>query len=308
MPSGGLRPDEVPIDTDTVRRLVAAQFPQWSALPVTPVARSGWDNATYRLGADLAVRLPRLPRWVGQVAREQRWLPRLAPQLPLPVPTPLAQGGPGEGYPFPWSVYGWIEGETADRAPVADQSAAAVELARFFAALQGIDATGGPPPESSNGFRGTSFADERDSPVVERRIRAMIAELDGLADTVGLTAVYEAARAAPEWLGPPVWVHGDPAPTNLLTRDGRVCAVIDFGTLAVGDPACDLIVAWTLLDAGSRETFRAKLGVDDDTWARGRGWGLIEVVPSRAELAHPERGSAARRRIAELVDDCRRVG
>jgi aminoglycoside phosphotransferase (APT) family kinase protein len=153
MPASGLRPGEVPVDVALVRRLVAAQFPQWAGLPIRPVGLSGVDNATYRLGEDMSVRLPRLPRWVGQVEREQRWLP-LAPHLPLPIPVPLVRGVPGEGYPFPWSVYRWLDGENADLGRIADPRRAAIALADFLAALRSVDPAGGPPPESSNGFRG----------------------------------------------------------------------------------------------------------------------------------------------------------
>ncbi|MEP6953697.1 MAG: aminoglycoside phosphotransferase family protein [Solirubrobacteraceae bacterium] len=279
-----------------VQRLVSAQFPEWADLPIRPVASPGWDNMTYRLGDGLSVRLPRFERWVGQVEREQTWLPRLAPHLPLPIPVPRAVGAPGEGYPFPWSVYEWLDGE-----PVAPGTLRADELAAFLAALQAIDATEGPPPQSSNGFRGAALADERDSPVVAARVRARIAALDGLAGTDSLTAVWEAGLAAPQWHGPGVWVHGDPAPTNLLAAGGRLTAVIDFGTLAVGDPAVDLIAAWTVVRADAREAFRAALGVDDATWARGRVWGLVAMLPHPAELAGAGRELAARRRIDGLL-------
>lgn len=294
-----LRPGEVPIDTALVRRLVAAQFPQWAELPVRPVDASGVDNATYRLGEDMSVRLPRLPRWVGQVEREQRWLPRLAPRLPLPIPAPLARGVPGEGYPFPWSVYRWLDGKNATLDHIADPRRAAVELAGFFAALQAIDASEGPPPEWSNGFRGVPLGDERDSATVETRVRPKIAALKGLVDTDGLTAVWEAALAAPAWDGPPVWIHGDPAPANLLARDGHLSAVIDFGTMAVGDPACDLIAAWAFVPAEARAVFRAELNVDDATWARGRAWGLTSCLPSPEDLAD----DGIRRRLDEFVAD-----
>jgi aminoglycoside phosphotransferase (APT) family kinase protein len=301
-----LRPDEVFIDVALVRRLVAAQFPEWAHLPIRPVGASGVDNATYRLGEDMSVRLPRLPRWIGQVEREQRWLPRLAPLLPLAVPIPIARGVPGEGYPFPWSIYRWLEGENATLDRIADPRRAAIELAEFFTALQGIDAAGGPPPEWSNGFRGVPLDDERDSPVVASRMRARIAALEGLVDTDAVTAVWETARSAPPWDGPPVWIHGDPAPANMLTQEGRLSAVIDFGTLAVGDPACDLIAAWGFLTAETRDVFRATLSVDDATWARGRGWGLTACLPSPADLTDltdPARADPARRRLDELVAD-----
>jgi aminoglycoside phosphotransferase (APT) family kinase protein len=306
--AGDERPEAVHIDVALVRRLLAAQFPHWASLPITPVTKPGVDNVTYRLGTEMSVRLPRFARWEGQVTREQRWLPRLAPHLPLTVPVPLAIGAPGEGYRFPWSVYQWLDGENADLERIADKRQAATDLAGFIAALQGIDPTGGPPPEWSNGFRGVPLADGRDSPVVAARIGSRIAALRGLVDTDAVTAAWEAALAAPAWDGAPVWVHGDPAPGNLLAMDGRLSAVIDFGTLAVGDPACDLIAAWAFLSPETRHAFRARLGVDDATWARGRGWGLSAVLPSPAELsdADPERAARARRQLDELIADHQR--
>lgn len=296
--------DAVQVDVPVVRRLIAAQFPGWAGLPIVPVATQGVDNVTFRLGGDMSVRLPRFARWEGQVAREQRWLPRLAPHLPLPVPVPLAQGEPSAEYPFPWSVYRWLDGEQASLDRVADPRRAAVELAEFLLALRRVDAAGGPEPEWSNGFRGVPVDDERDSAIHATRMRARIAALDGLVDTAGVTAAWEAALAAPPWDGPPVWIHGDPAPGNLLVRDGRLAAVIDFGTMAVGDPACDLIAAWAFLDAETRPVFRETLGVDDATWARGRAWGLSAVLPSPVELeGESARAAQARRRLGGLVAD-----
>jgi aminoglycoside phosphotransferase (APT) family kinase protein len=209
-------------------------------------------------------------------------------------------------HPFPWSVYRWLEGENATLERITDPRKAAIDLAGFFAALQRIDPAGGPPPEWSNGFRGVPMGDGRDSAVVEARIRTRIAALDGLVDTDAVTAVYEAALAAPAWDAPPVWIHGDPAPANMLATDGRLSAVIDFGTLAVGDPACDLIAAWTFLDAETRGVFRATPPVDDATWARGRGWGLTGILPSPADLTDPVRAAHARRRLDEIIADHRR--
>lgn len=297
--------DGVTIDAALVRRLVAAQFPGWAHLPVEPVAKSGVDNATFRLGDSMSVRLPRYPRWIGQVAREQRWLPRLAPHLPLPIPVPLAQGEPGEGYPFPWSVYRWIDGEDATPERLSDPRQAAHDLAGFLAALHRIDSTDGPPPELSNGFRGVPMGDERDSCAVETRIRPKIAALKGLVDTDAVTALWESALKAPAWDGPPVWIHGDPVPANMLASNGKLTAVIDFGTMAVGDPACDLIAAWQLPSTEAREVFRATLPVDDATWARGRGWGLASVLPVPADLtdADPDHAANVRRKLDELLAD-----
>lgn len=309
-----LRPEEVPTDAGLVRRLLAAQFPRWAGLPVAPVRASGMDNATYRLGDELSVRLPRFARWVGQVDREHHWLPLLAPQLPLPVSEPLAKGAPGQGYPFPWSVYRWLDGEVPDAddpASIADPGEAAVQLADFIRALQRISPAGGPPPQWSNAFRGVPMGSGDDSIAVEARVRPKLAALAGLVDTAALTEVWESALAAPAWDRPPLWIHGDLAPGNLLARDGRLSAVIDFGTLGVGDPACDLMVAWTFLPAAGREAFRTALPVDHATWVRGRGWGLACCLPDPevlADGADPARAARARRVLDEIVADHRADG
>ena len=259
--------DEVATDASLVRRLLAARFSQWADLPIERVRSAGTDNAIYRLGDDMAVRLPRT-RWAtGQVELEHRWLPRLAPQLPLAIPTPLAIGDPAEGYPWRWSVYRWLEGENATRDRVRDLREAATDLAGFITALQHIDPAGGPRADEGR-TRGVPLAER------ERTTRAAIASLHGVVDTDAVTFRWEEALRAPEWAGPGVWLHGDLNEGNLLVRHGRLCAVIDFGAMAVGDPACDLMVAWTLLTAESRDVFRAALPFDDATWERARGWAL----------------------------------
>ena len=269
--------DEVEVNVLLVTRLLAVQFPRWAGLPIAPVRSAGTDNALYRLGDDMAVRLPRTHWAVDDVAKEQRWLPRLAPHLPLAVPVPLVQGASGEGYPWPWSVYRWIEGEDAARGRIADPCRAAAGLARFVAALQGVDPTGGPLPGAHNSYRGAPLS-ERDTPT-----RAALASLRELQeqgrmqnplDLGAAAAAWQAALQAPAWHGPPVWLHGDLLPGNLLLRQGRLCGVIDFGCLGVGEPAMDLTPAWTLFTGQAREVYRAALGVDDATWARGRGWAL----------------------------------
>lgn len=267
-----------------VSRLVAGQFPHWADERVRPVGKPGVDNSTFRLGDTMMVRLPRFERWIGQVVREQRWLPYLAPHLPLPIPKPLAQGAPAEGFPYPWSVYEWLPGERTDLAGLTDLRRTAADLAEFLAALQSINATDGPPPEWSNGFRGCDLADPRDSPVVASYMTHRIDRLDGILDTGPIRALWARGLAAPVWSSPPVWVHGDPAPGNLLAGDGNLSAVIDFGTLAVGDPAVDLIGAWTLLDPDGRVVFRENLGVDEDTWLRGRVWGLSSLLPAPDDI------------------------
>lgn len=304
MSTGDLSSAEATITVPVVRRLVAEQFPQWADLPVTPASTQGVDNATYRLGPAMSVRLPRSERWTGQVTREQEWLPKLAPRLPLPVPVPLAQGEPGAGYPFPWSVYRWLPGEAVVPERL-DARRAGADLAAFFAALWRVDATDGPPPQWSNGFRGAPLADPGDSVAWPGWVRTRLGQLTGLIDVDAVEAVWRKACDAPPWDGPPVWIHGDPAPANLLATGDRLSAVIDFGTCAAGDPACDLIAVWAVLTQEGRDEFRAGLDVDAATWARGKAWGLSAVLPSRADLTHPDPAhvARARRRLDELVAD-----
>ncbi len=267
------RPDITPA---VAARLVASQFPQWAGLPVRPVALDGWDNTTFRLGDELSVRLPSHDAYVPQVEKEQRWLPVLARQLPLPIPEPVAMGGPGDGFPRPWSVYRWIGGDTACVGRIASLTAFAADLAGFLAALYAIDASGGPPAGRHNFFRGGPL-DTYDAQSREA-IRLLEPELD--ADAA--TAVWEAALIR-TWDRSPVWVHGDVAASNLLVAEGALCAVIDFGCAAVGDPACDLVIAWTFFSGESREVFRDGLRLDDATWARGRGWALWKALITLAQ-------------------------
>jgi aminoglycoside phosphotransferase (APT) family kinase protein len=299
MPAEKMHADEVDTDVSLVGRLLAAQFPQWADLPIEPVHSAGTDNAIYRLGDDMAVRLPRIQWATGQVDKEHRWLPRLAPLLPLAIPVLLAKGRPGEGYPWHWSVCRWLAGENATIEHIADPRQAATELAQFIAALQRIDPTGGPPPGAHNSFRGVPLA-WRDP-----QTRAAIATLHGTLDADAATAVWEAALHAPAWPGPPVWIHGDLQSGNLLAQQGRLSAVIDFGCLGVGDPACDLIVAWNLLSAETRNVFRAALQVDDATWVRGRGWALSVglIALPYYQTSNPVLAGISRRAIDETLAD-----
>ncbi|MGB8644415.1 MAG: aminoglycoside phosphotransferase family protein [Anaerolineae bacterium] len=260
--------DEMDIDSVLVGRLLTAQFPQWAHLPIEPVLSAGTDNAIFRLGDDMTVRLPRIHWATEQVEKEWQWLPRLAPHLPLAIPVPLGKGIPAEGYPWNWSVCRWLPGENAACERITDLRQAATDLAQFVAALQRIDPTDGPRPGRHNSGRGVPLA-MRDADT-----RAAIASLGRLLDTDAVTTAWDAALAAPVWKGPPVWIHGDLQPGNLLVERGRLSAVIDWGCLGVGDPACELQIAWTLFSSASRDVFRAVLSVDDATWARGRGWAL----------------------------------
>lgn len=261
----------VDIDAALVARLVTSQFPQWANLPVTPVEADGWDNRTFRLGSDMLVRLPSAECYTAQVDKEHRWLPRLAPRLPLSIPVPLAMGAPAEGYPWNWSVYRWLEGSTASTERIDDINEFSTTLGHFLASLQRMDPTDGPPPGQHNFYRGGPLETYDDE------TRSAIAALEGRIAVETVTAVWDTAMAA-TWNGSPVWFHGDVSAGNLLVTDGRLSAVIDFGCSGVGDPACDLTVAWTLLSGESREALRAALTVDAAMWARGRGWALWKAV------------------------------
>ena len=266
--TGKMHVDEIDTDALLVRRLISGQFLHWACLSIDPVRSAGTDNALYRLGNDKVIRLPRTESAAAQVDKEHRWLPTLAPLLTMPIPVPLAKGAPGEGYPWHWSIYSWLEGETAASGCLADLCQAAMDLAEFVAALQRIDPTGGPTAGPHNFYRGVPLA-TRDTAT-----RAAISALRGTLDAAAATSAWDAALQAAAWNERAVWIHGDLQPENLLAQHGRLSAVIDFGSLAVGDPACDLMVAWNLLSVESRDVFRTALRVDEATWARGRGWAL----------------------------------
>ncbi|MCC8248894.1 aminoglycoside phosphotransferase family protein [Saccharothrix luteola] len=265
------------IDAALVRRLLASQFPRWAGLPVAPVEVDGWDNRTYRLGDDMTVRLPTGEGYAPAVEKEHRWLPVLAPSLPVPVPVSLAVGVPGEGYPFPWSVRRWLDGQTASPDRVDDLAGFAVSIADFLRALRRIDATDGPRAGAHSFYRGTSPGYYDDG------TRRALAALEGRIDVGRAAAVWEDVLRTPEWSGPPVWFHGDIASGNLLVDGGKLTAVIDFGGCGVGDPACDLVIAWTMFSGESRRVFREAVGLDDATWERARGWALWKALITLAD-------------------------
>lgn len=291
--------DEVETNPSLVGRLIATQFPQWTDLSIEPVASAGTDNALYRLGTGMVVRLPRIHSAAAQVDKEQQWLPRLAPYLPLAIPIPVAEGEPGEQYPYHWSVYTWLAGEKATAQQIADPRQTAVDLAQFIQALTQIDTTGGPPPGPHNFFRGEPLT------LRDTATREAIASLEDVFSTKVVTAVWDAAVTAPVWQAPPVWIHGDLHSENLLAVQGRLSAVIDFGGLGVGDPACDVMVAWLYLTAETRSVFRTTLRVDDATWARARGWALtfsVTAIPYY-RVTNPVLADISRHAIEEILAD-----
>ena len=270
------------IDANLVERLIATQFPQWRHLPVAPVSHDGWDNRTYRLGDDMTVRLPTAPGYAPAIAKEGRWLPKLAPALPIRVPTIIADGAPGLGYPFPWSVRRWIPGESADRADIDNMTEFAVAVAEFVRALHRCDTTAAPMAGTHSFHRGQSPS------IYDQQTRHCLDTLTGRVDTAAATVVWEAALA----------------PGNLLIDKGKLAAVIDFGTCGVGDPACDLVPAWTMLSGHSREIFRQTVDQDNGTWSRARGWALWKALLNLTQpAADHDQQTRTRHLINEILTD-----
>lgn len=291
--------DRIVVTTQQVRALVDSQFPQWAVLDVQPVELSGWDNRSFRLGDEMLIRMPSAERYVAQVEKEHRWLPALAPLLPVPIPAPLALGRPGEDYPFCWSIYCWLEGEPLARhLDGVDLSVIATDVAAFLQALHGIDASAGPPAGAHNFHRGGSLA------VYEEEARASAARLSDEVDQALAMEIWQLALSS-RWQGQGVWVHGDIAEGNLLVQGGRLSAVIDFGSSGVGDPSSDLILAWNVLDAESRAVFRRAVDLDEATWQRGRGWALWKalIVLDSERGRNEKMAEWSRRTIREVFED-----
>ncbi|MBL8517954.1 MAG: aminoglycoside phosphotransferase family protein [Betaproteobacteria bacterium] len=263
--------DAARIDVALVRALIAQQFPQWNDLRVEPVVPGGWDNRSFRLGNDLLVRMPSADVYAAQVGKEQHWLPRLAPHLPCDIPRLIAAGHPGLGYPWHWSVLAWINGEPASAGWPIDMRIFAIGLGRFLAALHAVSTEGGPLAGEHSFQRGGSLA------FYDAEVRSALGVLRSRVDVSGALALWDRAREA-AWNRSALWVHGDISPGNLLLREGRLCAVIDFGQLCVGDPACDLAIAWTWLNAESRQVLREALPLDEGSWLRGRAWALWKAL------------------------------
>lgn len=290
-------PERIDVSVEQVRRLVAEQFPQWARLRVRPVANGGWDNRTFHLGPDLTVRLPSAAPYALAVEKEHRWLPEFAPALPVPIPAPVGRGKPGVGYPFEWSVYSWLDGTPVDADPsaIGDLVRFAQDVAGFIVALRNIDATEGPTPGVHNWFRGGPLR------TYDAETQEALAALGGRIDVELAAEIWQVALAA-RWDGTDTWFHGDIAVGNLLLADGELAAVIDFGTCGIGDPACDLAIAWTLLRDESRAAFRDRLSVDAETWARGRGWALWKaLITYKRNVDDDDELTASSKRVVDEI-------
>ncbi len=282
-----------------VRQLIDEQFPQWSKLDIEAVARSGWDNRTFRLGEQLLVRMPSAESYAPQVQKEQRWLPYLANHLSTPIPHVVEQGEPGHGYPWVWSIYEWREGTDVESSSIVEPVKLAQSLSRFLGELHQVDSTDGPQPGLHNFFRGGSlFTYDQDT-------RAYIRLLSDEVCTEKTLAIWNASLQS-SWTSKPVWVHGDLEPSNLLAIDGQLSAVIDFGCCAVGDPACDLVMAWTYFDEHECDIFQSSLCFDDATWNRARAWALWKALFRMSESlkARDDEFKAAKLLVEKIVSRC----
>jgi len=250
--------DELDVDETLVRALLAEQFPGWADLPLER-AGDGTVNVIYRLGEELSVRIPRRDGPETEDDLEFRWLPLLARQLPVAIPRPVARGRPGAGYPWFWSVHTWLQGDLPT-GPLA-----VADVAGLVSALQRIELPAAPEPAYG---RGRPLADR------DAYVRAALERVDA----PGALELWERAVSAPGWEHEPVWVHADLDRRNVLVRDGRLAAVLDWGGVGVGDPAADVMVAWKLVDAEERERFRELVGVDDATWLRAQGWVVSQAL------------------------------
>jgi aminoglycoside phosphotransferase (APT) family kinase protein len=267
----GMHPDEVVVEDETVRRLLAAQLPEWASLPLRRLPPVGTDNQLFRLGDELLLRFPRID-WAADSAEwEHTWLPRLAPYSPVAVPAPVALGEPGEGYPWHWTVVPWIEGETPTLETFEPREWGE-SLGRFVRAVREVPGMDGPVKTEG---RGAPLAN------LDEWVRTWTARADpALVSRDAVLAVWEDALSAPAWAGEPCWFHGDLHEGNILVRDGRLAAVIDWGTAGRGDPAVELNAMWGYVPAEAAEAYRAAVGLDEAAYRRSRGFALAPSISS----------------------------
>lgn len=261
------------ITIDLVRKLILEQFPEYSSLPITSVEKQGHDNRTYRLGEGLLIRMPTAESYALKVPKEQELLPKIAPHLSVNISMPIKMGDPSEDYPYQFSIYKWLDGKSANFLHINDQvlEYIALELANFLKELHSINNIEGPGPGQHNWWRGGCVD------VYDKGARAQITNLADMLDTNKAMDLWVKACST-KWSNPPVWIHGDFASGNMLIKDNKLSGIIDFGGMGVGDPACDLVIAWTFLKGKSREIFKEAMKLDDDTWMRARGWALWKAT------------------------------
>ncbi len=284
----------IDIDEALVAALLAEQFPAWAALPVRAVARQGWDNRTFRVGDDLSVRLPSAQAYAAAVQKEHRALTFLDGRLPVPVPSVLALGRPGCGYPYPWSVRRWLSGDPVDESAALDRTRLARDLGVVLRALRSLPTDAGTVAGAHSFLRGCHPG------VYDDEVQLALRALSGQVDTARCRELWRAATAS-VWEGAPVWFHGDVAVGNLLTREGALSAVIDFGSCGIGDPACDLVMAWTYFAPDARDAFHDAVALDEATWRRARGWALWKALATLSGQSGPDADGTQRRALDRVL-------
>lgn len=282
--------DKVKIDIDLVQKLIAEQFPQWQSLRIHPVAQSGWDNRTFHLGEEMVIRLPSHKEYEPQIEKEYQWLPWLCKQLSFQITQPIVLGKPSSAYPWHWSINRWIEGESASRQNIHDTEYFTEVLGKCLKEFQSLDATGGPQAGAHNFYRGGSLN------AYDHEMRLAIPKIKNSHEQSLAASLWQDALSS-EWHLSPVWVHGDIAIGNILVQSGRLQAIIDFGQLAIGDPACDLVIAWNFFSSEERELFKNAVQLDNDTWIRALGWAFWKT------LCWPIKGTDVKGVLHEIYTD-----
>ena len=293
--------DQLIIPTlELAHKLIAEQFPEYANLPITSVEKQGHDNRTYRLGNDLLIRMPTAENYALKVPKEQELLPKLAPHLSIDIPVPIKMGIPCKDYPYPFSIYKWLDGTSINLLALDDEAKEklAIDLARFLKELQSIHGIQGPEPGQHNWWRGDHVS------VYDQGAREQIAKLADIINTDRAIKLWDQACKT-SWNKTPVWIHGDLAVGNMLINDGKLSAIIDFGGMALGDPACDLVIAWTFFTGKSRDIFIQDMSLDQDTWARARGWALWKASFELVAIDDKTRPDSIKQLqiINELIDE-----
>jgi len=283
------------LNPDLARKLILEQFPQYAHLPVFEVEKQGHDNRTYRLGNEMLIRMPTAESYALKVPKEQELLPKLAPHLSVSIPAPIKMGSPSKDYPYPFSIYRWLEGTSINLLTLSTEEIEpfAFDLARFLKELQCITDVDGPGPGQHNWWRGDHVS------VYDKEARAQIAKLADVMDSDKAMNLWERACAT-QWNKHPVWVHGDVAIGNMLIQNGKLSAVIDFGGAAIGDPACDLVVAWTFFSGKARDVFINAMNLDENTWLRARAWALWKAAFELLQDKDSPEGLQQKRIIEEV--------
>lgn len=261
------------LDAELAKKLIVTQFPEYADLNITDVEQQGHDNRTYRIGNDMLIRMPTAESYALKVPKEQELLPKLAKHLSVAIPEPIKMGKPSDDYPYPFSIYKWLDGQSANHITLDVQTSEniAFQLAKFLKELQAITDVEGPGPGQHNWWRGAHVS------VYDNDSREQMTHLAGAIDSSSAMNLWERACAT-KWNKSPVWIHGDFVASNILIKDNKLSGVIDFGGTAMGDPACDLVIAWTYLSGTARNIFIYEMSLDDNTWLRARAWALWKAT------------------------------